>query len=54
MAAANGNLGSVYETRGELDRATENWQKSLILFTEVGATREMAQVQSLLDDVSSE
>ena len=49
QAIAYGNLGLVYQTRGELDKAIEHWQKSLTLFTEIGAAQRMALVQTWLD-----
>jgi len=43
----------VYKTQGDLDKAAEFWQKSLALFTEVGAKLQIVQVQALLDSISS-
>ncbi|HBV22055.1 MAG TPA: hypothetical protein DEF07_10115 [Nitrosomonas sp.] len=54
QAVAYGNLGLVYYTRGDLDQAVGYWEKSLALFTEIGAKPQMAQVQSLLDNAQSE
>ncbi|HNP26853.1 MAG TPA: tetratricopeptide repeat protein, partial [Nitrosomonas sp.] len=54
QAVAYGNLGVVYYTRGDLDQAVGYWEKSLALFTEIGAKPQMAQVQSLLDNAQSE
>jgi tetratricopeptide (TPR) repeat protein len=34
-AAAYGNLGNLYKTRGDIDRAEEMYQKSLLLFREL-------------------
>ena len=51
MAINYANLGLVYQTRGELDKAVEHWQKSLTLFTEIGATPQIEQVQALLDEI---
>ncbi|MCH7929438.1 MAG: hypothetical protein IIA01_02910 [Proteobacteria bacterium] len=48
MANAYGNLGVVYKTRGEIDRAEEMWVKSLGLFNEVGAARRIEQVERWL------
>jgi len=44
QAVAYGNLGVVYYTRGDLDQAVGYWEKSLALFTEIGAKPQMAQV----------
>ena len=52
MAIAYGNLGLVYRTRGELVKAIEVWQKSLTLFTEIGAAPRIALVQAWLDKVT--
>ena len=51
MANQYGNLGVVYQTRGELDKAIAFYEKAVALFKEVGATREIAHVQSLLDEL---
>ena len=49
MASDYGNLGNIYETRNELDKAKEYWQKSLALFTKVGAKNEIAKVRELIN-----
>ena len=44
-----GNLGLIYQTRGELDKARESWQKSVALFQQVGMPHMVKKVQSLID-----
>ena len=51
MANAYGNLGVVYKTRGDPDRAEELWVKSLGLFKEVGAARAIGYVERDLTDL---
>ena len=36
MANAYGNLGNIYQTRGDLDRAEDMYQKALKLNEELG------------------
>ena len=38
MAAAYGNLGAVYQMRGDLTQAEAMYRKALTLFQEIGAT----------------
>ena len=42
MAADYGNLGNVYQTRGELDKAVEFYQKALQLHEALGSKEGMA------------
>ena len=51
MAGDYGNLGVLYKTRGELDRAEEMYRKSLDLFREIGATPRIEQVEQWLADL---
>ena len=44
MASDYGNLGIVYRTRGDLDRAEEMYEKSLELFRQVGAAPKIEKV----------
>ena len=37
IASGYGDLGNLYRTRGEFDRAEEMFRKSLKLFREIGA-----------------
>ena len=53
MANHYGNLGAIYQTRGELDRAEEMYEKSLALFKAVGAAPKVKQVQAWLDSLNS-
>lgn len=48
VAAATGNLGTLYFTRGDLDRAEEMYRKSLDLFREIGATPQIEKTEGLL------
>ncbi len=52
MAIRYGNLGLIYQTRGELDRAEEMLKKSLALFKAVGAAPSLKQVQAWLDSLN--
>jgi lipopolysaccharide biosynthesis regulator YciM len=54
MANQYGNLGNIYRTRGELDKAEEYWQKSLALFTKVGAKNKIAMVREWITEYCSE
>ena len=47
-ASDYGNLGNLYQTRGDLDRAEEMYRKSLALFRAVGATPRIEHVEALL------
>jgi tetratricopeptide (TPR) repeat protein len=49
MANNYGNLGNVYQTRGDLEQAEAAWKKSLALFQEIGVTPMVERVQSWLD-----
>ena len=40
----------MYDVRGDLDKTIEFYEKALVLFKEIGATREIADVQTLLDE----
>ena len=51
QAIALGNLGNVYQTRGELDKAEAAWQKSLSLFQEMGHPN-AKKVQQWLDKLA--
>ncbi|RLG31094.1 hypothetical protein DRO03_02215, partial [Methanosarcinales archaeon] len=42
------NLGNVYQTRGDLDRAEEMCEKSLELFTSMGSKPMVEKVESLI------
>jgi lipopolysaccharide biosynthesis regulator YciM len=46
MADQYGNLGNLFKTRGELDRAEEMYQKSLVLLREIQSPKE-----ELVDDL---
>jgi len=45
QAIAYTNLGNIYQTRGDLDKACKAWQKSLALFTKIGAKSQMELVR---------
>jgi Tfp pilus assembly protein PilF len=53
MAQDYGNLGIVYKTRGELDKAEEVWKKSLRLYQAMGHPN-AKKVQQLLDDLAQQ
>ena len=52
MAAAYGNLGRVYQTRGDLAQAAAMYKKSIALFQQLGATPQVQQVQASLDQLA--
>ena len=37
MASVYGNLGIVYQTKGDLEGARTVWEKALVLFDEIGS-----------------
>ena len=53
MASQYVNLGAIYQTRGELDKAEEYWLKSVELFRNIGAEPMVVKVQSLLDSLEN-
>ena len=53
MASDFGNLGNLYQTRGELDRAEEMYQKSLVLFREIKSPAEKL-IDELLQKLRSD
>ena len=48
MAIQYGNMGNVYQIRGDLDKAEEVWRRSLQLFDAVGAVDRIEIVRGLL------
>lgn len=50
MAVAYGNLGNIYSIRGNLDKACGYWQKSLELFTGIGAKNEIDMVNQWISE----
>ncbi len=48
MSTIYSTLANFYQIRGDLDRAEEMYLKSLGLFREVGAVREIERVERLL------
>ena len=46
-----GNLGNIYQTRGELDKARVSWQASKKLFQRIGATHMVEKVDTWLDSL---
>jgi Tfp pilus assembly protein PilF len=53
MAINYGNLGLVYEKRGELDKAEEVWKKSLRLYQAIGHPN-TKMIQEWLDDLAQD
>ena len=49
IAIAYGNMGIIFKIQGELGRARGSWQRSLDLFTELGATPKIERVQAWLN-----
>lgn len=50
MATQYCNLGNIYRTRGDLDRALKYWKQSLALFQQLDAKDKIALVQSWIDE----
>lgn len=53
MAVNYGNLGIIYQTRGELDRAEEMYLKALALFRDVGMEPEIKKTEHYLEALSA-
>jgi len=51
-AIAYANLGNIYRTRGQLDRAKKCYTKSLDLFRSMGATPHVEHVRGLMSRVA--
>ncbi len=51
IASQYGNLGVLYKTRGDLDRAEQMYRKSLDLFREIGAAPQIEHVEGLLAEL---
>ena len=51
MAIQFGNLGNVYQIRGELDQAREAWTKARDLFEEVGIPDKVAVTEQRLSEL---
>ena len=52
LAAAQGNLGNVYGTLGDLAHAEGMYNKAVTLFHVLGASPEVQRVQALLDNLN--
>ncbi len=48
MAIVYGNMGNVYQIRGDLDKAEEVWTMSMQLFDSIGAKDKIELIQGLL------
>ena len=51
MASDYGNMGIVYQIRGDLDKAEEVWTMSLELFESIGAKDRIEMVQGWLAEL---
>ena len=51
IASQYGNLGVIYETRGDLDKAREAWEKSKSLFLAIGADPMVKKIQGWIDSL---
>ncbi len=49
LAVASGNLGIVYQTRGDLDQVEAMYEKALALFESMGARPQVEQVRALIE-----
>ncbi|MGD2110971.1 MAG: tetratricopeptide repeat protein, partial [Phycisphaerae bacterium] len=54
MAIQYGNLGTVYEQRGDVATAREYWTKARDLFEQIGIPHEVEKVQAWLDELEDE
>ncbi|MCH7540050.1 MAG: hypothetical protein IH999_06595 [Proteobacteria bacterium] len=50
LANQYGNLGNVYEARGDLEKACRAWDKSRRLFEELGAKDRAEKVQKSMEE----
>ncbi|MER0171136.1 MAG: tetratricopeptide repeat protein [Nitrosomonas sp.] len=50
IAINYGNLGNIYRTRGDTDRARKYWKQSLALFQQLDAKDNIALVQSWINE----
>ena len=50
MASDYGNLGNIYKSRGELDKACDYWNKSLALFSKIDAKEQVRMTEELIAD----
>ena len=51
IAVAYGNLGLIFSTRGDLDKAEEYHRKSFEIFSNIGAETMVKKVKKLLDEL---
>ncbi len=49
QAIRYGNLGSVYEQRGDIGKAREYWEKALGLYKRIGMPNKVKKWQGWLD-----
>jgi len=49
MESDYGNLGNVYQIRGDLDRTEKMYRRSLELFTSIGSKPMIEKLESLID-----
>ncbi|MEM9184866.1 MAG: tetratricopeptide repeat protein [Planctomycetota bacterium] len=54
QAIAYGNLGNLYQTRGDSAGARDSWNRSRRLFAEIGMPHRVEQVQGWLDALPGE
>jgi hypothetical protein len=52
MASQYGNLGIVFQARGDLDSAREKWSEARDLYDKLGARHKSAQMQNWIDGLS--
>ena len=51
MASDYGNLGLIYETRGDLKEARTLWTRARDLYEKIGMEHMVAKIQNWLDDL---
>ena len=49
MAIQYGNLGNLYQTRGDMDLACENWAKARDLYAEIGIAGTVEKITGWMD-----
>ncbi|MCJ7655594.1 MAG: hypothetical protein MUO97_09940, partial [Dehalococcoidia bacterium] len=51
-ASALCNIGNVYQIKGELDKALEQYQLALKIFEEIGAEREIVKTKNIINSLA--
>jgi len=54
QAAALGNLGLIFDIRGELDKAEEFWEKAVELYKRIGMPHILEKVQGWIEGIETD